>query len=168
VRIQTERLLLRPPTIEDVDELVAIHAEPDVQRFMGDSDRTAVLEWLTRSNQDWARFGYGRLAIVERASGRLLGRSGLKYWPEFGETEAGWVLRTDVWGHGFATEAARASVQWAFDTLDVPYLTAMIRPDNARSIAVAQRLRMRPLREDVLHGQPVIVHSVTREQWNLQ
>jgi RimJ/RimL family protein N-acetyltransferase len=168
VRIQTERLLLRPPTIEDVDELVAIHAEPDVRRFMGDFDRTAALEWLTRSNQDWARFGYGRLAIVERASGRLLGRSGLKYWPEFGETEAGWVLRTDVWGHGFATEAARASVRWGFDTLDVPYLTAMIRPDNARSIAVAQRVRMRPLPDDVLLGQPVIVHSVTREQWNLQ
>jgi RimJ/RimL family protein N-acetyltransferase len=86
----------------------------------------------------------------------------LKYWPQFQETEAGWLLRRDAWGHGYATEAARACVDWGFATLPVPYVTAMIQPENTRSIQVAQRLGFEPVREDVLLGEPVVVHSVKR------
>lgn len=98
------------------------------------------------------------MAIVERASGRFVGRSGLNYWPQFDETEVGWVLRPDAWGRGFATEAGRACLEWGFTHLDLPYLTAMIRPENHPSIRVAERLGMRPLRSDLLMDVPVVVY----------
>jgi RimJ/RimL family protein N-acetyltransferase len=164
--IETDRLVLRPMTADDVDELVAIHAEPQVARFMGDFDRAAALELVELNERAWSEHGRARLAVVDRATGRLLGRSGLRYWPQFRETEVGWVLRPDAWGQGLATEAARACADWGFQNLDIPYLTAMIRPDNVRSIRVAERLGMTPLRDDVLLGEPVVVYSVGREKWS--
>src|SRR5690348_9357706 len=123
---------------------------------MGPFDRTRVLEWLQRNEADWKRYGYGRLGIVERGTARLLGRSGLKYWPQFGEIEVGWLLHPDAWGRGLATEAGRACVEWGFRDLDAPYLTAMIRPDNERSVAVAERLGFTILRDDLLLGDRVV------------
>lgn len=163
--IETERLRLRPPTIKDVDELVALHAEPEVMQFMGALDQASLIEWVQLTRRDWAERGHGRVAIIERATGRLLGRAGLKRWAQLGETELGWVLHPDAWGRGLASEAGRASAQWGFQNLEVPYLTAMIHPENARSIAVAKRLGMTPLRSDAFLGQAVTVYSVTRESW---
>jgi RimJ/RimL family protein N-acetyltransferase len=80
----------------------------------------------------------------------LLGRVALSYWPQFGETELGWGLRRDAWGQGIATEAARALAEWGFQNLDVPYLTAMIRRENARSVRVAEHLGIVPVRTDVV------------------
>jgi RimJ/RimL family protein N-acetyltransferase len=163
--IETERLLLRPLTMADLDELVTLHADPRVERFMGGFDRPGIIEWIGLAADDWATYGYGRAAIVDRGSGRLLGRSGLKRWPQFEETEVGWVLRPDAWGQGLATEAARAWLAWGFENLDLPYLTAMIHPDNAPSMRVAERLGMAPIRSDTLLGDPAVVYAVTREAW---
>ena len=160
--IETDRLLLRPLTTADLDEVIEMHAMPEVIRTMGAYDRLAAGARLERNEREWAERGHGLVAIIERATGRFVGRSGLKYWPQFDETEVGWVLRPDSWGHGFATEAGQACVEWGFAALDVPYLTAMIRPDNDRSIRVAERLGMRALRPDVLFDLPVVVHSLER------
>jgi RimJ/RimL family protein N-acetyltransferase len=161
--LETDRLLLRRFTTADLDELVAVHADPEVTRVMGLFDRARALRWMEANELDWAEQGYGRLAIVDRVTGAILGRCGLKYWSGFDETEVGWVLRRDAWGHGFATEAGRASVDWGFRSFELPYITAMIRPDNPRSLAVAERLGMSPRRDDVLLGQTVVVYAVDRE-----
>jgi RimJ/RimL family protein N-acetyltransferase len=79
--IDTERLLLRTLTSADVDDLVAIHAEPAVSRVIGAADRLEVVRWMECNRHEWDQRGYGRLAIVERRGGRFLGRTGLKYWP---------------------------------------------------------------------------------------
>ena len=162
LRIETDRLLLRPLTTADLDEVVEMHAMPEVVRTMGPYDRPAALARLERNEHEWAERGHGLVAIHERASGRFVGRSGLKYWPQFEETEVGWVLRPDVWGQGFATEAGRACIDWGFRALEVPYLTAMIVPDNERSIGVATRLGMDPIRSDMLMDLPVVVYAIKR------
>ena len=128
-------------------------------------DRAQAEERLQANEQEWEQRGHGMLAVLDRDSGRFLGRVGLKYWPQFQETEAGWLLRRDAWGHGYATEASRACLDWGFATLPVPYITAMIASENMRSVRVAQRLGFEPVREDVLLGDPVIVHAVKREGW---
>jgi RimJ/RimL family protein N-acetyltransferase len=162
VLIETERLRLRPMEMGDLDEFVALHADPEVTKFIRPLDPTAAKERLRRDEVEWRERGHGLLAMLDRDSGAFLGRCGLKYWPQFEETELGWVLRRDAWGNGYATEAARACLGWGFAELDVPYLTAMINPDNVRSTRVAERLGMTPLREDVLLDDPVVVHSLDR------
>ena len=154
--IGSERLLVRPITIVDVDELVALHAGADVVRFIGRFDRERASERLQADQRECEHHGDGLLAVVDCGTGRFLGRVALMYWPRFDETGVGWVLRRDAWGQGFATEAARACVAWGFWNLGVPYLTAMIRRENTRCIRVAERLGMTPGRIDVLDGRVVV------------
>lgn len=163
--LETERLRLRAVTAGDVEDLVRLHEDPLVAQYLGARDR-AWYEWrVGTSREEWAERGYGFVVVVDADRGRFLGRTGLKYWPQFGETELGWVLRPEARGRGYATEAARALLDWGFESFDFPYVTAMVRPDNAASIAVAERLGMTPLREDELQGDPVVVYSIDREAW---
>lgn len=162
--IETPRLLLRRFTASDLDDFATLHADPEVTQFVRPLNRGEAEEQLRKDEREWAERGHGLLAIADRTSGAFLGRTGLKHWPQFEETEVGWILRRDAWGHGYATEAARACVEWAFANLEVPYLTAMISPANVQSIPVAERLGFSPLREDELLGEPVVVHAVRRDQ----
>ena len=131
-------------------------------RFIRPLNRAEAEERLLKDTVEWHERGYGMLVVTDKASGDFLGRAGLKFWPQFGETELGWILNRDVWDHGYATEAGRACVEWAFAELDLPYVTAMINRANARSIAVAERLGLSPVRDDELLGEPVVVYALSR------
>jgi RimJ/RimL family protein N-acetyltransferase len=162
VRIETQRLLLRPIELSDVDEFVALHADPEVTRFIKPLDRAAAKERLHRDEREWLERGHGLLAVLDLKNGAFLGRCGLKYWSQFDETELGWVLRRSAWGRGYATEAGRACIEWGFSEFALPYLTAMTNTANVRSIQVAKRLGFSPLRDDLLLGDPVVVYGLRR------
>ncbi len=144
----------------DLDEFVALHRDPEVVRFVRTLDRAQAEKRLQANEQEWGERGHGLMAVLDSSTGHMRGRVGLKHWPQFQETEAGWLLSRDAWGRGYATEAVRACVEWGFATLPIPYITAMIHPDNTRSIRVAQRLGFQLAREDVLLGDPVIVYAL--------
>jgi RimJ/RimL family protein N-acetyltransferase len=112
VVIETERLRLRPLRMDDLDDVVAPHAMPEVSRFMRPLPRDQAVDRLDSCEREWQHRGHGLLAILSRESGRFLGRAGLKYWPQFDEIEIGWVLNPAVWGQGYATEAAHAWADW--------------------------------------------------------
>ncbi len=163
--LKTERLRLRAVTRDDVEDLVRLHDDPLVAEYLGVRDREWY-EWRVEASlEEWAERGHGFVVVTEKASGRFLGRTGLKYWPQFDETELGWVLRPEARGRGHATEAGKALLAWGFEGFDLPYVTAMIRPGNDPSVAVAGRLGMAPRREDELLDDPVVVYSVDREAW---
>ncbi len=164
MRIETERLLLRPMELGDLDDFVALHADPEVTRFIRPLDRAAAKERLHRDAREWRERGHGLLAMLDPKSDAFLGRCGLKYWPQFDETELGWVLRRDAWGRGYATEVGRACIEWGFAEFDLSYLTAMVNAGNTRSIRVAERLGLSPLRNDLLLGDPVVVYRLQRDE----
>jgi len=163
VQLNTERLILRPIRLSDLDDVVALHREQSVIEFLGAVTREESRQRLQMSEQAWREDGYGLMAVIERSTGRFLGRVGLRRWPQLGETEVGWALSHEATGQGYATEAGRACLRWGFEDFELPYITAMIRPDNSRSLGVAGRLGMRRIRDDVLLGFPVIVHALRRE-----
>jgi RimJ/RimL family protein N-acetyltransferase len=167
IRIETPRLLLRPMSSADLDELLELHRQPAIVEFLGATTPELARQRLELCERTWEERGHDLMAVVERSSDRFVGRVGLRYWPEFNETEAGWALRREVWGKGYATESARAVIDWGFGALPLGYVTAMVRPDNSRSLAVARRLGLTPIRDDVLRGVPVIVHAIDRERWGL-
>jgi RimJ/RimL family protein N-acetyltransferase len=154
---------MRPVGDADLDDLVALAADPVVLRWFGPATREELVEWIATARRGWAERGHGRAVIFSHAAGTFLGRGGLRHWPQFDEVEVGWTLTAAARGHGIATEAGRAWLDWGFRELDVPYLTAMIDPGNTASAAVAERLGMSPLRSDILHGDPVTVYAVHRE-----
>ncbi|MFG2133306.1 GNAT family N-acetyltransferase [Streptomyces sp. NPDC048751] len=160
--IETERLLLRPLRVEDVGAFVSLHADERVNQFVGAYSHQQALERLASVEQQWAERGHGLCAVELKSSGEFIGRVGLNYWKIFDEVELGWTLKAETWGHGYATEAARACLAWGFTTLDVDYFISMIRPGNTASVRVAERLGFAPLREDILFGNPVAVYSLDK------
>jgi RimJ/RimL family protein N-acetyltransferase len=153
---------MRPLTVGNLADLIALYEDPRVTRFLLPLDEAAHLRRLEETEASWASRGFGRVGLYERESGRFVGRGGLHYWPQFDEVEVGWALRADAWGRGYATDAGGAWIQWGFAHLDVPYLTANIAPGNVASLYVARRLGMSPLRTDIFHGNKVIVYATVR------
>jgi RimJ/RimL family protein N-acetyltransferase len=160
--VRTERLLLRPVTVDDAEALAAMYADPEVTRWVHALDLEGTRAQLSRFVGQWATRGIGPFAVVDPDSGEFLGRAGVKYWPEFDFTEVGWVLRRDLWGRGLATEAGRASLDYAFANTDLDKVTAIIAKQNAASIAVAHRLGMAAWRDEVLFDTDCTIYAVDR------
>lgn len=152
--LETERLLMRPFEASDLDEFAEIVADPEVMRFLGGPPMTRADAWRALAmlvGHEHLR-GWGNNALIEKATGRLLGRAGLWFpegWPGL---EVGWVLGRFAWGQGFATEAAVAWRDYAFDVLGAEELVSVVHPDNARSIAVAERIGHSYLRDVTVNG----------------
>jgi RimJ/RimL family protein N-acetyltransferase len=165
VRIETERLLLRRLSEPDADAFAELFNDPQVLRFIAVKQpytRDDALERIRDDVRAWDELGQRIVAIEERATGRFAGRVLLYDWPQFGETEIGWTLMADARGRGYATEAARALIEWGFANLDVPYLVSMVNRDNEPSRRVAERLGMSVLREEELDGEPHLVYALRR------
>ena len=160
--IETERLVLRPFEDADLDAYFAIHDHPAVRaslRIPGSFDRAQAWAQLAMWRGQMDLRGTGHLAVVRRDTGEMIGRAGSHHpersdWPGI---EIGWTLHPDHWGHGFATEAGRATVARVFDRHPVDVVYSVIHPDNAPSQAVARRLgfTLREVKElSILPGEP--------------
>ena len=142
--IETERLLLRPFTPRDAEALHAIWGDPAAARFGGDwprpetvADTRAYLEPIVAGQ---AERGYASWAVIERETGRLIGDCGL--FPADGagpDVELAYGLAPDVWGRGYATEAAAACVRAGFDQLELDRIVADVDPANTASIRVLEK-----------------------------
>jgi RimJ/RimL family protein N-acetyltransferase len=154
--------LLRPISPDDAEAMAAIYSDPEVSKFVRGLDLDATRTQLERFSAEWTDRGIGTFAIVDPVTQEFLGRAGVKYWPEFDFTEAGWVLRRDVWGRGYGTEVARASVDFAFANSDLELVTAMIAHGNDASFAIARRIGMEPWREQVMYGVDCTIYAARR------
>jgi RimJ/RimL family protein N-acetyltransferase len=116
----------------------------------------------------FALLGFGMFSVIEKASGDWIGRVG-PWMPEgWPGTEVGWGLARHTWGKGYATEAAAAAIDWAFETLGWREVIHCIHPDNTPSQKVAQRLGSRILREGKLPApltMPIEIWGQSAEDW---
>jgi RimJ/RimL family protein N-acetyltransferase len=174
MRLETERLVLRLPRLEDSDGILEMVADDEVMRWIGDrsGDRDAAVEHVERWLRRWESNGVG--PFVVELDDVVIGRVGLIVWDrrswetstyalsgEHAETELGWALARRHWGHGYATEAARAARDWAYSERDLDRLISLIAPDNRRSARVAEKLGAKlEARVDTDHGPAgVWVHA---------
>ena len=142
----TERLALHPVTADDQAALLAHWATPDVRRFLFDGaalSAAEVAETIEDSVRDFAAAGYGIWLILEKVQSGLVGTAGLRPLEDFG-LEIFYSLVPGSWGHGYATEAARAVVDHALGSLGLPEVLAEVDEGNAASVAVVTRLGMTP------------------------
>lgn len=141
MEIETDRLRLRHWREDDFEAYAAFYTDEELCRFIGGAcSRFEAWRRLAMVAGHWALRGFGLWAVEERVSRRFVGCVGLQHpagWPEL---EVGyWVVR-EMQGRGYATEAARAARDYAFDTLHAEQVVSYIDPDNAASIRVAERL----------------------------
>jgi RimJ/RimL family protein N-acetyltransferase len=169
--LETERLVLRKPRLDDVDRVLEYFSDPVAMEFIDEptdkpADAQAAIErWLGR----WEADGLGFFAVDRREDGVMIGRIGLLVWDtttwetstlsesgERGQVELGWSLAQAHWGRGYATEAAQAARAWAYEQ-GVASLISLIHPDNVRSIRVAEKLDAAPTDTIQAGGKPAVI-----------
>ncbi len=170
VRLETERLLLRTPQPGDFDDFAAMLADPDGMTHLGGTQpRTTAWRTFCTMLGAWTMRGFGMFSVVERSSGRWVGRIGPIYPEGWPGPEVGWAVITEVQGRGYAFEAAVASIDHVFDDLGWTEVIHCIGDSNLRSAALARRLGSEPLRMATLPAPfetvAVRVWGQTREAW---
>jgi len=144
--IETERLRLTAFGERHFEAYASMLADPGSTRFVGDGeplDRMNAWRSMAMLLGHWQLRGYGMWAIELRDTGEFVGRVGLhrpEGWPDL---ELGWMLAANRRGHGYATEGARAALDFAFGEVGAPRLVSLIRIDNGAAERVARRLGAR-------------------------
>jgi RimJ/RimL family protein N-acetyltransferase len=160
--IETERLRLRAFAAGDLEPYAAMYADDGFVRYLGGRTLTKGQAWenMALILGHWSLLGYGIWAIECLGTGELVGRAGLLNLPGWPDVEICWALSPKFWGHGYATEAARASIDWAFREAGMHRLISLIDPDNHRSEAVARRLGERFREQITVEAKPTKVYEL--------
>lgn len=188
--LETERLILRPLTMADLDALAELYRDPDVRRYFPEGTLTfeetkEELEWII--DVYYARYGYGLWATVLKETGEFIGRCGLLPWKVLGrgecrvrldgadefpdgtpdvevEVEVAYLLAKDRWGRGLGTEVAQGIVDHAFVTLHLSRLICLFEPENAASANVARKIGMAEDGEVELDDEVMPLFALTAER----
>lgn len=176
--LETQRLILR--TIDEGD--VSLHDRhlnaPTVMEHLGGVKELHEIEAKhAKAMQLHAREGFSFLFGIEKATGELVAHVGIKRVdhpnaPNQGDHEIGWLIREDRWRRGFAKEAMRAVIDWAFGRVDAPFVVAITNRENEGSWKLMEKLGMER-REDLdftddqsgPNDEPLIQYSLTKSQW---
>jgi RimJ/RimL family protein N-acetyltransferase len=139
--LMTERLILRPPSADDFEGWAAFHADAETMRFLGGvQPRAEAWRHLCAMAGAWTIRGYAMFSMIRRDTGEWIGRTGPwqpEGWPG---AEIGWGVARDHTGKGYASEAAAASMDYAFDVLRWDTVIHIIDPENLSSIKLAEHL----------------------------
>ncbi|RMF03937.1 MAG: N-acetyltransferase [Bacteroidetes bacterium] len=173
VELHTPRLLLRPLTEADLPDLFILDSNPEVHRYLSQRPISSMQEaeaYLAYILSQYAEYGIGRLAIIEKASGEFVGWSGLKYETEvrteFDYYDLGYRLKQNFWGQGIATEAARESLRFGFEDLQLTKICAGADVNNkASNYILGQKLGMRAGGPFTYDGILCHWYELTLEDW---
>lgn len=156
--LQTERLKLRPFTLEDAEAYWPLVSDPAVLRYTGETPLPSVdaaCELLaSHPLRDYEVHGYGRMACVEKSTGRLVGFCGLKYLEDIQETDIGYRFLPDCWGKGYATESAQIIMHHGARKLGLGRIIGLVEPENIGSMRVLEKLGLAFESEVMLADHP--------------
>jgi RimJ/RimL family protein N-acetyltransferase len=171
LRLETERLILRKPQLDDAEALVEMIGDAETMRFIGDGStggivaaQRALEKWVAR----WEANDIGFFMLERREDGRFVGRAGFLVWDpatwtvaelhEGCEVEIGWTIVRSQWGNGYATEAALALRDWT----DRRRLISLIQHGNDRSVRVAEKIGERYERDVEVRGIATGLYALER------
>jgi [ribosomal protein S5]-alanine N-acetyltransferase len=164
VILETSRLLLRELVPQDADALEKVLGDPvAMQYYPAAFDRKTVEEWIGRNRNRYERDGHSLWAMILKESGELIGDCGCALQEVEGrnEIEIGYHTRRDLWGNGYASEAAQACKEYAFHQLGARRVISMIRPENQQSRRVAEKNGMTCEKVVFWHGYDHCVYVAT-------
>jgi ribosomal-protein-alanine N-acetyltransferase len=163
--IETERLILRRFTPDDLDELVGLRADPQVMRYIGDQSREKVSQRLQYYISHYEPHGFGMWAVVDKNTGKMIGWCGLIYLDETPEVEIGYGVARDYWGRGLMTEAARACLRYGFESVGLERIVAVAMPENTASRRIMEKLGMRYEKMAHHYGHDLVYYAIGRDEF---
>jgi RimJ/RimL family protein N-acetyltransferase len=164
--LETDRLRFRLFRADDFPTYETWCADIGIMRYLGGKTLNRIEAWRHMAYQlgHWDLLGYGYYAVEEKASGRLIGRVGFTNHPGWPAFELGWTIIPEFQGRGFATEAARMLLKYAFAALDQPHVVSLIHRDNAPSRRVADKLGETIEGETEVLTMPVLIYGISRPE----
>lgn len=166
--LETERLRLRPFTLDDLDAHLRIYRKPEVTWFLaggpfiGEQARERSRAAVDMFIAHWEHHGFGVWAVTDKETGELIGQCGLKYLPDSPEVEILYALDMPYWGRGLATEAARAALGHGFEAVNLDRVVAVAKPENAASRRIMEKLGMRYEKDVVIFGIRAVYYAIDR------
>lgn len=171
-QLGTERLLLRHFRPEDTDAYVTIMAEREVGKWLPKGDgytREQTERFMEFIKQKWADKGYGIWAVTDKQTGEVFGHCGLNDIEAIGEIEVLYALGANGRGRGIGVEAARASIEFAFDVLELDHIMAVSKPDNIPSRRVMEKNGMQYVKDvDLFNQTGLAYYAIQREAFLAQ
>ncbi len=167
MRLETERLILRPVCTNDLDDLASLYSDPEVVKYLatGVLTKAEVKQKLDLMVEHWQKHGYGVWALIHKTDGRFIGRCGIGHFHELDAVELAYTLAKPYWGCGLACEAARAAILFGFDQLGLPRVVAYARKENIASQRVMAKIGM-TYREDTQYaGKDAVVYTIENPQY---
>lgn len=141
--IETERLILREFEEADLKKMIPVYSDEDVMRYIGRGGPVSgeqAEKMLQAFMNSYKENGYGLWALVEKSSGDIIGHCGLNTFKDKSYTEVAYLLRKESWGKGYATESAKASLDYGFETAGLERIIALTYPDNKPSQNVVKKI----------------------------
>ena len=170
--IETERLILRRWRDSDIAPNTAMLSDPPTARFITADGKPVTEEFVGWRNAaimagHWVLHGFGMFVVEEKSTGKFVGRVGPWFPPGWPGFEVGWGIAGEFRGNGYAVEAARASIDWAFATFELDRIVHCIDRENMASQAVARRLGAERQGEADLFGHAADLWVTRREAWEV-
>ena len=165
--IETERLLIRPFKMEDIEPSYIMNLDAEVSKYTGDGGVVSKEEIKRRIVEnvfvDYEKYGFGRLAVELKGENKFIGFTGLKYLEDMDEVDLGYRFMKEYWGKGIATESAKACVNLGFNNLGLKRMIAIVLPKNTGSIRVIEKLNFEFEKEIIEDNQLAQVYSLIKK-----
>lgn len=172
--IETERLILREMDMSDLGGMFELDSDPEVLKFIGIPAFTRVEQSEAMINElllQYKENGIGRWAVVDKATGDFLGWSGLKFYKESINNhqnfyELGYRFMKKYWGKGYATETAKAWLQYGFEELNADAIYAMTELEHFASKNVLEKVGFTNVEVFDYDGEDLDWLRITKEEWD--
>jgi len=160
---ETERCLLRPLAAGDGYHFYHINSDPLVLKYTGDApfDTLEKADDFIKAYNEYQKHGYGRWAVLAKKTGDFLGWCGLKYEPDTGETDLGYRFYYSNWGKGYATETAKACINFGFETLNLKSIVGRAYLGNDASIRVLEKCGMLLEKKMLYDGKEAVMYRIS-------
>lgn len=165
--VRAQQLALVPLRPADADTLHRLYQSDGVLRYFPNPTPPPlqhVQRFIAGQQAHWEKYGYGNWGILPEGEQDIIGWAGLQFLPELNETEVGYLLDRPFWGKGYATQAARASLQFGFEHFDFSHLIALVHPDNMASRRVLEKCGLAYVETVSLWGMDLMRHRIDRQQ----
>lgn len=169
--IETPRLRLRTYKLNDLDRLTVILSNPEVMKYSPrgaipkGKEKQVTREILEYFIQHWEKYGFGVWAVIEKASRKLIGHCGLNCLPNSPDIEVIYRFDQDYWNQGFATEAAKACLQYAFHSAKLYKIVAIAVPQNVASRRVMEKVGFKYEKDARFYKSNVVYYAITKDEW---
>ncbi|WP_312089797.1 GNAT family N-acetyltransferase [Chryseobacterium sp.] len=160
--LEANRLLLRQFEISDAENFYELNLNPNVIKYTGNSafkDIDEAKEFL-ENYSDYRRNGFGRWAVIEKSTNEFIGWCGLKYDEKLDETDIGFRFFEHFWNQGFATESAKACIDYGFKELNLKTIIGRAMKENLASVKVLEKIGLQYDRDFDFDGKEGVIYRI--------